>query len=305
VANLQSALVEVAGRQQVDEETRLNALSALATTGELDASLVRFVVTQLQPQHPIERRLRAADILATAKLADAEMNLVLEQVRQLGPMELGRLLPMFAEISDESIGQRLLAALRDNPSIAGVPIPTIKANTAKFAVGVQQEAAKLFAQLDAEVAIQQAFFEQLLTTLEEGDIRRGQAVFYGRKAACSSCHAIGYLGGDIGPDLTRIAQIRAPRDLLEAIVFPSASFVRSYEPVVVVTVNGQIFNGVVRQDAAEQIVIATGADKFETIARDEIEEIHPGKMSVMPAGLDKQLTRQELADLMAFLKASK
>ena len=41
------------------------------------------------------------------------------------------------------------------------------------------------------------------------------------------------------------------------------------------------------------------------IARDDIEEIQPSKVSVMPAGLDQQLTPRELADLVAFLKACK
>ena len=44
-----------------------------------------------------------------------------------------------------------------------------------------------------------------------------------------------YLGGHVGPDLTNIGQARTERDLLESIVYPSASFVRSYEPIIVVT----------------------------------------------------------------------
>jgi hypothetical protein len=40
---------------------------------------------------------------------------------------------------------------------------------------------------------------------------------------------MGYLGGKVGPDLTSVGQIRTERDLLEAVVYPSASFVRSYE----------------------------------------------------------------------------
>jgi hypothetical protein len=36
-----------------------------------------------------------------------------------------------------------------------------------------------------------------------------------------------------------------------------------------------------------------------------VDEVQPSKVSVMPAGLDQQLTPQELADLVAFLKACK
>ena len=102
-----------------------------------------------------------------------------------------------------------------------------------------------------------------------------------------------------------IGGIRSERDLLEAIVFPSASFVRSYEPVwVVATKDGKLFNGVVRKDAPEEIVLALGGQSGSPDRpRDPIEEMQPSKVSVMPAGLDQQLTVRELADLVAFLKA--
>ena len=131
-------------------------------------------------------------------------------------------------------------------------------------------------------------------------MRRGQAVFNGTKAACSSCHAIGYLGGKVGPDLTQIGKIRTERDLLESIVFPSASFVRSYEPVQVTTKSGKMYNGLVRQDTSDEIVLATGVNQEARIARDDIEEIQPSKVSVMPAGLDQQLTVRELAEKLRF-----
>ena len=59
-----------------------------------------------------------------------------------------------------------------------------------------------------------------------------------------SCHRLP--GGNVGPDLTRIGSVRADRDLLEAIVFPSASFVRSFEPIAVATNDGKVFNGLLR-----------------------------------------------------------
>ena len=128
-------------------------------------------------------------------------------------------------------------------------------------------------------------------------------MFNSTKAACSACHAIGYLGGKVGPDLTHIGKIRNERDLLESIVFPSASLVRSYEPVQVTTKTGKVYNGLIRKDAPDEIVLATGANQEVRIARDDIEEMQPSKVSVMPAGLDQQLTPRELADLVAFLKA--
>ena len=142
-----------------------------------------------------------------------------------------------------------------------------------------------------------------MTTLSAGDVRRGQLVFHSEKAACYSCHAIGYRGGNVGPDLTRIGTVRAERDLLEAIVFPSASLVRSFEPIAVATRDGKVYNGLLRGENADELILATGVNQEARIARREIEEMRPSTVSVMPAGLDQQLTPQELADLVAFLKA--
>jgi putative heme-binding domain-containing protein len=105
--------------------------------------------------------------------------------------------------------------------------------------------------------------------------------------------------------LTSIGQVRTERDLLEAIVFPSASFVRSYEPVIVATKAGEELSGVLRREAAEELILATGPETEVRIARADVADLRPGQVSVMPQGMDEQLTRQELADLLAFLKNTK
>jgi hypothetical protein len=51
-----------------------------------------------------------------------------------------------------------------------------------------------------------------------------------------------------------------------------------------------------------ELVLTVAADKEVRIAKDEIEIAQPGKVSIMPAGLDKQLSLQELSDLVEFLR---
>jgi putative heme-binding domain-containing protein len=141
--------------------------------------------------------------------------------------------------------------------------------------------------------------------LPTGDIRRGQEIFNSTRVSCKNCHTIGYIGGRIGPDLTRIGQIRQPRDLVDSILFPSSSFVRGYEPILIKTGDGQIYSGNMKKDAPDEVILTLAADKEIRIPRGEVEEMLPGKVSVMPAGLDKQLSLQELADLVEFLKNCK
>ena len=89
---------------------------------------------------------------------------------------------------------------------------------------------------------------------------------------------------------------------MEAIVFPSASFVRSYEPFVLETKSGGVRNGVLLSRSEDEVVLATGAETKLRVSRADIADLRPGTVSIMPSGLDQQLSNHELADLLAFLK---
>jgi putative heme-binding domain-containing protein len=102
--------------------------------------------------------------------------------------------------------------------------------------------------------------------------------------------------------LSRIGEARTERDLLESILFPNLSFVRSYEPVLVVTVDGRTINGTITDETEDEYVLATGVDQQVRLSRDDVEQMDPSMVSIMPGGLDGQLSVQELADLVAFLK---
>jgi putative heme-binding domain-containing protein len=263
------------------------------------------VRANLNPDVPLHLRNNATAILGRAKLSDAQFIELTQELRKSGPLEIGKLVELFEKGTSESVGQALVAALKEARGIAGVHPDRLKQVLSKYPETVRDQAKEVLAALNEDAAKQAATIDQLLPKLTDGDVRRGQAIFNSTRAACSSCHAIGYLGGNLGPDLTRIGQVRTERDLLEAIVYPSASFVRSYEPFIVTTKNGDDFNGVLRKDAPDEIILGTGPGAEMHIARMDLAEMRPGKVSVMPQGLNEQLTQQEVADLLAFLKATR
>ena len=166
-------------------------------------------------------------------------------------------------------------------------------------------AATLLARIERENVDKIAKLEAVVKLVDQGDVRRGQLVFHSSQAACIHCHGMGYVGGRIGPDLTRIGNVRSDRDLLESILFPNVSFVRSYEPTQILTTDGQVYNGVIRDESATEIELQLDAEKVIRIALDQIEERQSGKISIMPQGLDKHFSPQQLADLIVFLKAGK
>jgi putative membrane-bound dehydrogenase-like protein len=301
-----AVLLLVAGRTELPLNTRLSALAALpGGAPRIEPGLFDLLLAQLQPDQAVGQRALAADVLGKARLSTEQLGALARAVQKTGPLELDRLLEAFAACSDDAVGEKLIAALKAAPARSSVRIDALKQRLAKFGPNVQKHAAELYTLLETDTALQRVKLEELLARLKDGDIRRGQAVFHSQKAACFACHAIGYRGGNIGPDLSRIGAIRTERDLLEAIVFPNASMVRSYEPVVVATKDGRIFNGVLRKDAPDEIILALDAEREVRLARDDVEAIQDSKVSIMPAGLDQQLTPQELADLVAFLKACK
>src|SRR5262249_33285661 len=130
-------------------------------------------------------------------------------------------------------------------------------------------------------------------------------IFFGQKAACTLCHTAQGQGGHVGPDLSKIGAIRSGRDLLESIVYPSATFARGLEPYVIATQDGRIHSGIIAREPPEAIELGAPDRSRVRLPRANIQEIGRSPVSIMPQGLDAQLDRQELVDLVAFLRSLK
>jgi len=310
-----AALLKLAARSNVPANTRLRALATLPAAGSkegggipsLSLDLFTFVFARLiEPQTPAQTRLAAAEVLGRSRLAN-ELLLKLAGVGEsAGPLEIDRILPAFSqEAANDAVAEKLLDGLEKSKSLAAVRADTLRAATKHFGAPVQQRVESLLARLTPDAAKNKARLDQLLANQKDGDVRRGQLVFNSAKAACSSCHTIGYVGGKVGPDLTKVGAIRTERDLLESIVFPSSSFVQSFEPIIVETNDGDVKSGILKKNDDEAVLLVTGPEQEVRILRKEIKSMRPGALSVMPAGLDQQLSAQDLTDLVTFLKACK
>ncbi|MEO8428839.1 MAG: hypothetical protein ABI651_17200, partial [Verrucomicrobiota bacterium] len=81
------------------------------------------------------------------------------------------------------------------------------------------------------------------------------------------------------------------------------SFARGFEPYQATTGDGEVHSGIIGRETAEAIYLVSSASSEERILRSALKELQQGTISIMPEGLDVQLSRQELSDLIAFLQA--
>jgi len=135
------------------------------------------------------------------------------------------------------------------------------------------------------------------------DLARGARVF--AESLCIQCHRVGGTGGGNGPDLTGVGGRFARRDLLKAILVPSADVSDQYRDSAIVLKDGSLVVGrIVGQDASTLTVsINPLGPERETVQRADIERIDGVPTSSMPGGLLDSRTRDEVLDLLAYLEA--
>lgn len=291
-------LEKLASDDSTPAADRLAAIAALP----VPSGVVPYLAQSLYRDRPQPDRQLALEALARAKPTPEQWDTVSAVLAQASPTDMGRILELFGSKTGGTPAGLALARALGRPEVAqAVPVATVRQVLAGHGAEVRAAAEPVLAKLDPGADAERKRVLVLLAELPAGDARRGHAVFNSAKTACAACHKIGYVGGDAGPDLSRIGQIRSRQDLIEAIVAPSVSFVRSYEPVVAALHSGKLVSGVLKSESDSEVTIQTGPSVVERIARREVESITPGAVSLMPAGLDKQVTAQELADLVAFL----
>jgi len=135
---------------------------------------------------------------------------------------------------------------------------------------------------------------------QKADAIRGKAVF---KKNCMICHRLENEGTEVGPDLLSALRNKSAEQLLNDILDPSREVDSRYLNYQITTKKGQVFSGLIAADTASSVTLRRGEQAEDTILRDQIEEIQATGKSLMPEGLEAQLSKQDVADLIAYLQA--
>jgi len=121
--------------------------------------------------------------------------------------------------------------------------------------------------------------------------------------SCGKCHRLFEEGGRIGPELTSYKRDDLRRMLLN-VVNPSAEIREGFENYVAVTGDGRTVSGFIA-DQDKQVVTLRGADgQTLVLAREDIEDLRAVPVSLMPEGLLKDLSEQQIRDLFAYLRST-
>lgn len=299
-------LVRLSKDARNSDEIRLAALAAVAprlTT--LEPELFDYLRSQLDARQPVLARLAAASTLGHLRLTDDQLSHLTASVAAASDVELGHLLAAFEKSRSPVVGKQLIAALAQAPGLESLSPDTLDRTLKDYSNAVREAAGSIYTRLNAGLEKQRSRLTELEPVLSGGNKAQGRTIFNGAKAACAACHTVAGVGGKIGPDLSKIGGIRTPRDLLESIVFPSTSFVRGYESFVVATTDGRTHAGLLQQATADALTLVTTERTVVRLPRASIDEIQPSRVSIMPQGLDRQLSRQELSDLIAYLASLK
>jgi len=135
--------------------------------------------------------------------------------------------------------------------------------------------------------------------LSGGDWEKGRALFNG-KAACATCHSLRGEGVEVGPDLNNLIH-RDYAGVLRDIVDPGAVINPDAVGYTVTQKSGAVVVGTRVGESGGELHIAQPGGLVAKINKDEIVKTEALPVSLMPAGLDKALTKEELRDLMTYL----
>ncbi len=283
---------------EADGSARLAALRAIVPRRpKLSPASFDFLVSTLVADAPLDR-LSASETLARARLADTQVARAVKAVRGDSLLSPSLFLPALRGPA----GAELLSELTEAVKAGWRPSEQEMKPVFEAADG---HAAALKEELAKGTEEQRATLEKHQPLLLGGDATRGRAVFFGKKVACSTCHAVGSEGGRIGPDLTKVGAIRSGRDLLESILVPSSTFAQGYEPYVIATKDGDVLGGLLARQDADAVVLKDASGAETRVRRDRIRDFKRGEKSLMPEGLERNLTAEEFRDLLAFLQQLK
>lgn len=296
IAELLVEARELAVNESASPEARVQAITLLGQGSKSDVA--PLLMGMLDPKEPQEVQLAAIRALVIQSQPELPQKL-LAVYRGMTPALRAEVIhqllsrgPWVATIVD-AIEEGIL-------TIGDVPFGRRAALLRHTDEGVRTRAQAIFSReaLSSRHAVVQQYQSALSLA---GDRERGQKVSL---KICQTCHRLGGQGRDVGPALETIRH-RSPGEVLLHVLDPNREVSPNFLEYVVALKNGTTTSGVISSETPTSITLRRAEGAVETILRSDIEELSSTGKSIMPEGLEKQISPQEMADLLAYLLGSK
>ena len=292
-------LRQLANDAQADPALRAAAIDALVQFGGDVAE--QTVQRLLGKNQPLPVRIKGVAALAGRDL-DRAAQAAVEVLQAAGAQDdPGPVIDAF--LNSRGGADKLAAALEKSPPSVEVALLALRHMYAvgrsdpaldrvlSERAGINAEAPKL-----SEEEIRALADE----AVKSGDAERGEAVFRRADLACLRCHAVSKGGGQIGPDLSPVGASSPVDYLVKSIFDPDAQKKEEFVTRILLTNDGQQFTGIAVNRTEDKIVLKTADGKRIEVPTADLDYEGEGK-SLMPEGLVKFMTRQEVLDLVKFL----
>ena len=136
----------------------------------------------------------------------------------------------------------------------------------------------------------------------DGNPALGRELFNNeQRAACVKCHSVDGSSSKAGPDLFAVGDKFPRRELIQAVLEPSASIAVGYGTTIIETKAGDTLQGIIKEATADSLDLVGADGKHMRVAIRDIKEQRGSPISLMPEGLQAGLSRQEFNDLIEYL----
>ncbi|MFQ5734227.1 MAG: HEAT repeat domain-containing protein, partial [Planctomycetaceae bacterium] len=288
----QIARVALDGTLPIDDRVAAIGLLAYRPADQSAAAFEQLLSTS----QPVDLQLACLDAMQAAGGNERMAAIVLKRWRELGPSARG---PAIALLLRRTTTTRTMlaamAARKLTPSAIGIDrrVRLLKHRDPQ----IRRLAAKLFG--GAVSANRREVANRYRPALTRtASVAAGFKVF---QKSCAKCHKVDGKGHNVGPDISDVRN-RSREALLYDILDPNLKVEPRFTDYVVATSDGRVYNGLMISETPAAIVLRQPEGKQQVIARADIERIRAGGKSLMPEGVEKEITVQQMADLLEYLK---
>jgi putative membrane-bound dehydrogenase-like protein len=296
-ADASRALLVQVKDDSANTEARVAAARELAALRVADPETLRGLLELVTPRTSPDLAAGILEAIRVTEVSDAGQ-LILKHLAGLTPAS--RAVGLRVLLSRPDWTRALLdSAARGNLSLGELSLDQKQALSEHPNPSIRRRSRELLSRSGAlpNPDRQKVLDELLPITQVKGDPAVGKTVFV---KTCSKCHVHGSEGTRIGPDLTGMA-VHPKEHLLTDVIDPSRSVEANFRAYTVVTKSGRLITGLLASESKTTVELFDAEGKKQTVLRSDIDELVASGKSLMPDGFEKQLTRQELTDLLEFL----